>query len=289
VAAGDDAQRANEIIVTAAPQVFADGFTIEGAAEFVEQSAADLVEGMAYATQLAAGLRGGIGPTLRAFEAGLRFLPENTASLLRAPINLGLSLVGLVQAVSALGGGGGYRQRLAPLELMLDWEPTGPVFPPRTPQRELIAANRVALLDLFRTVTAAELARAAAQIEWRSYDDAIGARDAIADRLDRLALAAADRGDDGVALTYDRLRHALVRDIAARGETLARVYRLKLDASQPALVLAHRLYADSKGAEPIEERAGAIVARNRLAHPGFVPAGVTLEFLTARESERRAA
>lgn len=289
VAAGADALREADAVIAAAPAALEQAFSIEDAAEFVEQAAGDMVTGMATISQTAAGLRGGIGPTLRAFEAGLRFLPANIQSLLRAPLNLGMALTGLVQSVAVLGGGGGRRQRLAPLELMLDWEPGDEVFPARTPQRQRIVQNRTALLDLFRTVTAGELVKAASATEWRSYEDAIGARDAISDRLDVLALAAADRGEDATALIYDRLRHALARDIAARGETLARVYRLQLDATQPALVLAHRLYADRGTAEPIDARADAIVARNRLPHAGFVPAGVALEFLTARESERRAA
>ena len=64
-------------------------------------------------------------------------------------------------------------------------------------------------------------------------------------------------------------------------------------------MLAHRIYggdADRRTREPLtlEARAAAIVARNRIAHPGFVPAGIDIELLTTQgigtsDSEVRAA
>ncbi|PTS90230.1 hypothetical protein DBR17_01670, partial [Sphingomonas sp. HMWF008] len=47
--------------------------------------------------------------------------------------------------------------------------------------------------------------------------------------------------------------------------------------TEPALVIAARLYADPAQAEI---RAAEIVARNRVVHPGFVPGGVALQVLT---------
>jgi prophage DNA circulation protein len=293
-AVGDDSAAAADEVTEEAPEEFEDKFSIEEAASFVEEAAAEVVKGMGQISQLAAGLRGGVGPALRAFEAGLNFLPANVQSLLRAPLSLALSVTGLVLAVSALGGGG-RRTRLQSLEMMLDWEPPAMDFPMRTPQRALEDANRTALLHLFRIVTAAELVRTAGALDYPSYDEAVAVRDSVSDRLDRLALAAADRGDDAAANAFDRLRRALARDIGLRGASLARIYQLRLSASEPALVLAHRLYggdADRRSREPItlEARAAAVVSRNRLSHPNFVPAGVDIELLTtAPENGARAA
>lgn len=282
--AGNEAEKTADDVREAAPKELEKGFSIEDAASFVEQSAEDLVKGMGEISQLAAGLRGGVGPALRAFEAGLSFLPANVSSLLRDPLRLGLAIVGLVSAVSALGGGG-RRTRLQSLEMLIDWQPTEMDLPVRTPQRRLEMANRTALTHIFRVVAAAELVRTAAVIDYPSYEEAISVRDAITARLDRLALVAADRGDDAAAEAFDALRRALARDIAVRGQTLARIYQLKLAASEPALVLAHRLYggeAERRTGTPItpEVRAAAIVARNRITHPSFVPAGVEIELLT---------
>lgn len=283
-AVGDESERAADAAIEEAPEEFEDKFSIEEAASFVEEASAEIIKGMGQISQLAAGLRGGVGPALRAFEAGLSFLPANVTSLLRAPLALAQSVVGLVLAVSALSGGG-RRTRLQSLEMLVDWQPPEMEFPVRTPQRALEEANRIALMQLFRVVSAAELVRTAGAVDYPSYDEAIATRDAVTDRLDRLALEAADRGDDNAACTFDNLRRALARDIALRGASLARVYQLRLSASEPALVLAHRLYggeADRRARLPLtlEARAAAVVARNAIAHPSFVPAGVDIELLT---------
>ncbi len=286
-AAGNEAEKTADNVKAEAPKELEKKFSIEDAASFVEDAAEEIIKGMGMVSQLAAGLRGGVGPALRAFEAGLSFLPANVSSLLRDPLRLGMAVVGLVSAVSALGGGG-RRTRLQSLEMLVDWQPPEMDFPVRTPQRQLEMANRTALTHLFRVVAAAELVRTAAVIDYPSYEEAIGVRDATTARLDRLALAAADRGDDAAAEAFDSLRRALARDVAVRGQTLARVYQLKLAASEPALVLAHRLYggeAERRTGTPVtpEARAAAIVARNRIAHPSFVPAGVPIELLTTGE------
>lgn len=293
-AAGYETAVAADTVIEAAPEEFDDRFSIKEAAGFVEDAAADIVKGMGQVSQLAAGLRGGVGPALRAFEAGLSFLPANVQSLLRAPLSLALSVTGLVLAVSALGGGG-RRTRLQSLEMMVDWQPPEMEASVRTPQRALEEANRNALTHLFRVVSAAELVRTAGALDYPSYDEAIAVRDSIAARLDRLALEAADRGEDAAAEAFDRLRRALARDIASRGASLARVYQLRLSASEPALVLAHRIYGGetdrrAREAVTLEARAAAVVARNGIAHPSFVPAGVDIELLTnSPDSGARAA
>lgn len=258
----------------AAPALFARRFSIAGAAGFVDASANRLISGMVEVTQLAAGLQGGVGPALRAFDAGLRFLPANLSALLRAPVNLASAVVGMVSALALLGSAP--RARIAGLARLTDWEPADPVFPERTPSRVREADNRRALLWLFRSAAAAELARATAAAPFASYDDALAQRDAATARLDALALDAADRGLDAEAEGYDALRRALVRDVAARGSSLARLHSLTLAATEPALVLANRLY----GRASLEARSAEIARRNRVAHPGFVPGGRALELLT---------
>jgi prophage DNA circulation protein len=257
-----------------APALFAQRFAISGAADFVEQASARLLTGMVEVTQIAAGLQGGAGPALRAFEAGLRFLPGNLSALLRAPVNLAHATIGMISALALLGPAP--RTRIAALTRLTDWQPSDPVFPERTPSRVQEADNRRALLWLFRSAAAAELARVAAVAPFSSYDEALAARDAVTARLDALALEAADRGEDAQADGYDRLRHALVRDVAARGSSLARLHALTLDAPLPALVIANRLY----GRADVEARAADVAARNRIVHPGFMPAAVPLQLLT---------
>lgn len=260
------------------PAKLAGKFTIEGAAAFVEQAATDLVKGMATASQIAAGLQGGVGPALRAFETGLALLPANMQGLLRAPLSLGQSIVGLVASVSALNTAP--RRRMTALTLMLDWAPAATGFPVVTPDRQREAGNRRALMAAFRVATAAELARTVSAMRFASYEDAVATRDAIATRLDVLAVSAVDDGDDPTADALDALRRAISRDIAVRGANLARTYGLALQRTQPALVLAARVY----GHPDVEARAAEIVARNGILHPLFVPGGAELQLLTATDA-----
>lgn len=285
VAEGASAETAADATIAAAPTAFTDDFSIADAASWVEESATDLIGAMADATQIAAGLRGGVGSTLRAFNIALNYLPGNVASLLRAPANLASAVIGLVSSVSVLGSSTGRSARLAPLLMMLDWEPDLSEFPETTPMRVIEATNTTALLRLYRTATAAELVRAASTLEYASYEEARATQDAITQRLDALSFAAADRGDDTAADVYDTLRRALADDIAARGVTLARVYSLDLMATLPALVLAHRLYrTDRRTATSLEDRAADITDRNSVQHPGFLPGGTTLQIVTAKDA-----
>ncbi len=271
----------------AMPAMFARRFSIDGAAGFVEAAAGTLISGMVNASALAAGLQGGIGPALRAFDAGLRYLPANLGALLRAPVNLAHAIIGLVAAVSALNGSArsraGYRSRIAALSRMAAWQPDEPSFPVITESRRREAANRTALLWLFHSAAAGELAQAAAEAPYASYDDAVSTRDTVAGLIDALALAAADGSsfsgagaDDELAEGFDRLRRAMVRDVTARGATLARLTRLELAATEPALVIANRIY----GSAGVGARADDIAARNRLVHPGFAPGGQAIDLLT---------
>lgn len=68
----------------------------------------------------------------------------------------------------------------------------------------------------------------------------------------------------------------MVRDITARGATLARLFSYTPKATEPALVIANRIY----GTVDIEARTAEIVSRNKVRHPGFVPGGIALELLT---------
>lgn len=264
--------------IAAIPAKMTAKFSIENAAGFVETSAAQLVSGMATVSQIAAGLQGGIGPALRAFEAGLALLPANMSSLLRAPLSLGLSIVGLVSSVSVLSTSS--RRKISALTLMLDWEPGTPSFPEVTRNRVREGENTAALLGAFRVATAAELARTVSSTRFTSYDDAVAVRDGLTVRFDALALRSADAGDDDSAASFDALRRAVTRDIAVRGANLARVYGFTMPQTEPALALANRVY----GAGGIEARAADIVSRNGVLHPGFLPGGQTLQLLTATDA-----
>ncbi len=266
-------------VLADAPGDFADDFDIGDVADFVSDAASMLVTGAANLTQFIAAAQGGIGPALRAFDAGLRFLPANLQSLLREPLRLGQAVVGLVSTVQALGNNGRVR-----VESFMGMTAFGESLKPvvgTTPSRQRQANNQAAFVHLYTAAASAELVRAASRISFASYEDAALMRDRVSTRLDQLAMHAADAGKDDRAVVFDRLRRAAVRDITQRGGTLARVHDLAIGATQPALRIANRLYGTGPGSGGIETRAADIAARNGVRHPGFVPGGVTLRVLSA--------
>ncbi len=254
------------------PTDFASRFSIDKAAGFVEDAAAGLVDQAAIVAELSAASSGGLGQALRSFESGLRLLPAGTASLLRAPLALGQTLVGLVAAVGALSPNPRSRMRVVePLARFgEDLKPVERATPARIRQ----ADNQDAIVHLVRAAAGAELVRAAAAIGWTNRADATDVRERLAALFEAHALSAADAGEDGRAATFDTLRAAAVRDIVARSAGLARGYRYTPRATEPALVIAQRLDGFGRG---MEAQAAAIVAMNKVRHPGFVPGGAALD------------
>jgi prophage DNA circulation protein len=138
--------------------------------------------------------------------------------------------------------------------------------------------NAAALQLLVRQAAAIESVRAVTAINFDSYDDAVRVRTELADAIDDLETDTADAGEEAAWRALVDLRGAMVRDVTARGGSLARLFRLTPQSVEPALVLAYRIYADA-------DRDAEIVARNRVARPGFVPAGAALELLTPIDQE----
>ncbi len=269
----------------AAPARFADRFSVQGMPAFVEQSAAAIVGGLATVTRFRAAIGGGIGPALRTFEQGLAAL--GVSGLLRSPFQLGTTLVGLVQAVGALTGSS--RRRISAFSAMAAYEPaqdpalgtaiatmssyTALTAP--TPTRRVEVANRDALTHVFRLSAAAELTRAIAGASFSSREEAQAVRAASVDVLDRAIRWASDSGEDERAADYEALRRAIVRDIQQRSPGLPTLATIDTHASEPAIVVANRLAGHAAAAA----RADDLVARNRVAHPAFLPAGVTLKVI----------
>jgi len=278
---------AADFAIAAAPERFAASFDLDGWPSFVEEAAGSLVSGLAVLTQIRAGIGGGTGPALRAFETGLAAL--GLGGLLRSPLALGHALVGLVQAVSLLGGPP--RRRIAAFSSMIAYDPAGDptliagsgsaaismvsVANAPTPARRREASNRDALVHLYRVAAAAELVRAVAGTSFISLDEAQAIRAATNQLLDDVMIVAADAGQDDRVADLDALRRAVVRDIGLRAPQLPALRDLPTRAAEPALVIANRLYGHGSA----DTRAQDIVARNKVAHPAFVPAGTTLKVI----------
>jgi|GEM_PF-414304 len=77
-----------------------------------------------------------------------------------------------------------------------------------------------------------------------------------------------ETGPDAVYQALEAVRVAVINDVTARGADLARLRLYQPMQNDPALVVAHRLYADLTR---LDDRCAEILARNDIAHPLFVP------------------
>ncbi len=142
-----------------------------------------------------------------------------------------------------------------------------------TATRAVQAANQAAQTRLFKVLSLSEEARATARVVFDSYDDAIAVRDNLTGRLDQAAAVVGSTGSDGLFRSLGNLRTAVVTDINARSGGLPRVRRLQPNISEPAVVLAHRIYGDAT-------RSDELLRRNKhITHGGFVSPGQSLEIL----------
>lgn len=104
-------------------------------------------------------------------------------------------------------------------------------------------------------------------IEFDSLDEAVEFRTIVFDKAEEILLDVDD--DDFYTSLYD-LKTAVTRDLDTRILELARLVEYTLNASLPAVMVSHDLYAN------IDEEQD-IIERNNVEHPLFVPGGVPLE------------
>jgi prophage DNA circulation protein len=192
-----------------------------------------------------------------------------------------LALAAAARDVSALAGGRAALTRGADAAPVPAFEALGalttqelvtaPTAPATTPTRQQLAAANEALGVLATTMFAGEFARAAAAVPWASRDDAMAARDRVADALAAAADRVAALGWDAVWQSLIALRASMATDLAQRAAPLPRIKRLQLPGAMPSTLIAYRLDGDK--ISDVFGRGAALSARNRVRHPGFVPAG----------------
>lgn len=118
--------------------------------------------------------------------------------------------------------------------------------------------------DLFRRAAAVALARASADYQPSSYDDAVNVRDQVTALLDDESLIAGDNFEDETYSALRALRLAVVRDLTDRGASLATMADFSFASPRPALVLANAIYRDST-------RADGLIGQVDPVHPAFMP------------------
>lgn len=165
-----------------------------------------------------------------------------------------------------------------------------PVPNPTTPARVQQASNQAAFNGLIQRAAAMTAARVSATlpvgdaaqadittqitvqrpVRFRSLEDVIGLRDELVAVLDAQAEIAST---DALYYAVVDVRTAMVEDLQTRGAQLARIVRVNLLESWPAIVLSYEQYEDTA-------QSADIVARNAIRDPNFLPSGRDLEVLS---------
>lgn len=130
-----------------------------------------------------------------------------------------------------------------------------------TPTRKAIIRNTNALNAIMRQALITQSAGMISQMSLPVYDDAIEIKKALLTSIDAELLLA----PDSLYVPLETLRARVNADANTRIKDSARIKVIKPTAVQPALVLAYDLYEDVN-------REFEIITRNKLRHPGFVPA-----------------
>lgn len=261
-----------EAAQAAAESSFFDSFSAAGLQDFVGAEALTVVNGAL--TSIHAAADSLIGNVLMPdFLLELTGISANAAALLNAPANLVGGVFGLVRGLSGIANGpASALKSLRSLFLFgSDFKPVpnstvGATH--YTPSRGRQAANQSAVVNLVRQAAVIEAARAVGQITPVSFNEAAVLRDEIAGQLEALA----ETAPDPLYRALTDLRVAVIRDINSRAADLSRTVQYPVPRTLPVLVVAHRLYG-------AVDQADAIVARNRIRHPGFVPGGRAIEVL----------
>jgi prophage DNA circulation protein len=124
--------------------------------------------------------------------------------------------------------------------------------------------NQDALAALVKGSAAAALVQIFAATDFAAEDDADAARDTVASLTGALLQTAADFADDLAATAWNELATAAIQDLSDRAKQAPATATYVFGSTQPAVVLAQRLYGDAA-------RAGELVARNAAPHPLFLP------------------
>lgn len=257
-ATGAKVRMAADTLAAAATDDFADQFSLKGAPDFVVESALQrLGDALGAVRSGLAGVSSGIGGAVDALVGGLD-------GLVATPRSLAGEVFGVFSDLASLAGVpsralGAVRALLAVFDSPALRAPSSTAG--RTPARTRELRTSAAIAALVRRAAVIEAAKASALAPMPVFDDAVAVRGQLTTALDHEGFTA----PDPVFTALTDLRVSVHQDITARTRDSARLSAVTPREVLPAVVLAYDLYEDAA-------RGDEIVARNRVIHPGFLPA-----------------
>ena len=232
---------------------FSGKFKVAGAQDFVQQDGLNSVQrlmgmpGMGISNPAA--VRANPASPLNAL------LPENLQSSLLAPAKLATGILSMISTVAS------------PLALLGFNLPTVPSSV-MTASRLLQNSNRTAMTDLVQQGATARQVMDLSGSTPVTLDDARVSRTQVVNLTDNILMR--DSTGQSSADSLLQLRTDAISHFATLVPSLPTIRQVTPQAVLPSIVMAHDQYGDDwLGAG----RDAELVARNRITHPGFVPAG----------------
>lgn len=286
---------------------FEEGWTVEGVTEAVRDAAEVLVSGVNSAVSTLNTVNGQINAALNQVDAvgeAIQALSDQAASLILAPRSLVAAIqdiyTDILQGIYVLDAGwaGYFTDEESPDAVAGDpsTAPTGgtpasgsqrvrlllsafrdavaygddlAAVPTGTPSREAEAGNQDSFVQLFQTVATIETCRAAIELPFSSYDQAVEVRDELTEKLDELSETADDESYNALV----DLRASVSKHLTRAASVLPRIIPYTPAVTLPALVLAHQIYGDAT-------QEADIIDRNGIRNPCEVGGGIELEVLS---------
>lgn len=213
----------------------------------------------------------GIANTLSDLADKLRTKSAELVGKLSSPQSLAQSIINSAYSLAATATSSVNAFQRAS-EMGLDIPP----FPFTTSIRQQQAKNQRASINLVRQATIAAAASAAADQTFSSREDAyqiLSAATAAVDAVQNDKNADGSPIAESIYFALSDLRSAINTDLHTRGLRLPELLSITPIVTEPALVIAHRLYGDAN-------RDQEIIERNAIEEPCFVTGGHSLEVLS---------
>lgn len=266
-AAGAGTLRAADTLQQVAEQGFADKFKVSGLPSWVNDSAISVAGGMLGDMDKILNTVGGV------LASPASALKSELGALFGTPLSYAQRVFGLYAKSGAIVGGlsnlsfANFSSLNFLRALTTTRASSASSFSavPRpvgnTAARTQLIDNQNALAALTRRSLLVQSAGMTAEMPMPVYEDAVVLRKELMLALDNEAATA----DDTSYAALMALRTHVHADMTARMRDSARLQEYRPREVLPSLVLAYDLYEDTG-------REGEIISRNRIRHPGFVPA-----------------
>ncbi|HEY9211099.1 MAG TPA: DNA circularization N-terminal domain-containing protein [Methylotenera sp.] len=261
---------AADVLETNAIDDFTENFSVDSLPEFaVTDAITEFNEGLT-------SIDGALTSAGVVLSNPLSLLSDDLADLIRTPGQLATRFFGIfakgnavLSQISGLGDINAINMLNALTTLRLTSLFSQRYSGGNTPTRARMVQNKNAINTLVRQALIAQSAGMVAAMPLPVYDDAIVIKNELLATID----TEIETANDETYLALKTLRSKTYADITARTQGAARLKNITPKEVMPALVLAYDLYEDTG-------RDGEIIERNKVRHPGFVPAD-TIKVLSA--------